>query len=121
MTRYTLHVTRNSGFVVLTTVLVLSVVLLLLAQTLSTAGYIQGSGALHFGLKEQSFALARSCLDRGYYNLSQDLDYTGNETLTMGTATCHIDTIITQNGESTITSSATVEQNTTRLKMVVEV
>ncbi len=112
------HGDRQSGFVVLTSVIVLSVVLLLLAQTLSIAGYFQGSGALNFELKERSYALAYTCIDSAFYKISQDLDYAGNETLTIGSGTCHIDTIVYQNNQSTITSSATYGNNTTRLKLV---
>lgn len=111
---------NNKGFIVLTSVIVLSVVLLLIAQVVSTAGYFQGSGALDFELKETSYFLALSCLDHAYYSATQDFDYAGNETLPVGNSTCHVDPVVFQGQNTIFQSSATANASTTKLKMVVD-
>lgn len=116
----TRYMMRDSGFVVLTSVIILSVVLLLIAQAASTSGYFQSAGALDFEFKELSYSLALSCIDRAYYNLSQDLDYAGNEDLAIGGYTCRIDPVTVQGLNTTFQSSATAETSTTKLKMTID-
>ena len=111
---------HQKGFVVLTSVIILSVVLLLVAQALSTAGYFQGSGSVGFESKELSYTLAYSCLDRAYTKLWEDFDYTGNETLTIGEYSCAILPLTTTGDLSTIQSQATSSGSTTKLKMIVD-
>ena len=111
---------KKNGFVVLTSVIILSVVLLLIAQAVSTSGYFQSSGSLDFEFKELSYSLALSCIDRAYYNLNQDLDYAGNENITITGYTCHIDPVVLQGSDTTFQSSATAGTSTTKLKMTID-
>ncbi len=120
MKRYTLHVTRQNGFVVLTTVIILSAVLILIAQALSTSGYFQRRGLLDFQFKELSYWMARSCADRALSKLSNDLDYAGNETLTIDQYQCTIQPITTQSGNTIIKTNATVDQSATKLKVTTD-
>jgi len=106
---------KNSGFIVLTTVIVLSIVLLLIAQTLSTTGYFQRRGILNFQFRELSYFSALSCLDRALYKLTYDLDYTGNETLQLGLYQCSILSVTYAGTITTIHTTATVDQSTTKL------
>ena len=111
---------NTKGFIILTTVIILSVVLLLIALAISTSGYFQSSGALDFEFKELSYSLALSCIDRAYYNLSQDLDYVGNETISISGYTCHIDPVIVEGFETILKTSATAGTSTTKLKMSID-
>lgn len=104
----------------LITVIVLGIIILLLAQTLSTTGYFQRHGTLEFQSKELSYALAMSCLDKAMYSLSNDLDYTGGETVTLGGYQCTISTITYSGSNSTIITSATANGSSTTLKLVVD-
>lgn len=107
---------KQSGFIVLTSVIVLSVVLLLLAQTLSTSGYFQRQGTLEFEFKEESYFLALSCADHALAKLFQDFEYPGNETLTVNESTCHIDPITYSGSDTIIQTYSTVSTSTTKLK-----
>ena len=109
----------NKGFIVLTSVIILSVVLLLIAQSLSMSGYFQSEGSLNFESKELSYFTAYSCLDRAWYKMSQDLDYAGGETLSIGNNTCTISPFTTQGTDTVIRTSSTAQGATTKLKMVV--
>ena len=113
----------HNGFVVLTSVIILSAVLLLLAATLSSSGYLQGSGTVALQSKDVSYYTALSCTDRAVYKLKQDLDYTGNEDITLGGGySCHIDALtqtVTPSGiETTIQTSATAYNSNTVLQTV---
>lgn len=111
---------HQHGYIVITSVIILSVVLLLLAQTLSGSGYFQRWGAAEFEIKERSYALAQSCIDKAIYGLSNDLDYVGNETVRIDKYQCIISPITTVGENSTILTQATVGSSTTKLKMVVD-
>jgi len=115
----------SKGFVVLISVVILSVVLLMIAQTLSLSGYFQGLSIISFESRERSYALAYSCLDRAYANLWQDFDYLGNETIVIGDYTCIIDTLLYVEISPTevntiIESYATVDSVTTTLQMTID-
>lgn len=120
---------KKNGFVVITSVIVLSVVLLLLAHALSISGYFQAEGALDAELKELSYFTAYACIDRALYKLSQDLDYTGDETLPIGAYTCTIQPLTTEQSsgggagsptDTIIRASATTNGASTKLRMVVD-
>lgn len=120
MKRYMPHVTRQQGFVVLTTVIILSVVLILIAQALSTAGYFQRRGLLDFQFKELSYWVARSCADRAVFKLTGDLDYAGNETAIIGSYQCEIGSVTQDGANSVVHVVGTAESTLTKLKIVAD-
>ncbi len=111
---------QNNGFIVLTSVIIMSVILIIVGQALSTSGYFQRRGVLDTEFKEQSYFLALSCADRALFKMSNDLDYVGNETLHIKTYQCTIDPITTQGGTTTIHTKATVDRSTTKLKLTTD-
>ena len=111
---------QRQGFIVITAVIVLSIILILIAQTLSTTGYLQSSNGLNFEFKELSYYTALSCMDHALFQATQDLDYAGNETLTIGNYQCTVAAFTTQSTNIIIRTSATTETSTTKLKMVVD-
>lgn len=115
-----IHTKQQQGYIVLTAVIILSVVLLMLAHTLSTSGYFQRKGTLEFEFKEASYFLALSCTDRALAKLLQDFEYPGNETFTIDEETCHIDPIEFEGQNTIIETSATVGASETRLTTVVD-
>ena len=116
-----IHYSKNSGFVVITSVIILSVVLIIIAQTLSTTGYLQRHGILDFEFKELSYFVALSCADRAIFKLSDDLDYTGNETAQVDTYQCTISPFTTEGSNTIIRTQATVNNSTTKLKVTTDV
>lgn len=112
---------KDQGFIVITSVIILSVVLLLLAQSLSTSGYYQSSNTLDFEFKELSYYAAISCLDRAQFELNQDFDYAGGVTIDLGDYNCTIDPITISGSNTIVKSSATVENSTTKLKMILDI
>ena len=110
----------QQGYIVLTSVIILSAVLLILAHTLSTSGYLQRKGTLEFEFKEASYFIALSCTDHALAKLLQDFEYPGNETLTIDTKTCHIDPIEFEGQNTVIETSATVEDSETNLTTVLD-
>ena len=110
----------QKGYIVLVSVIVLSAVLLLLAHALSTSGYFQRRGISEFEFKEESYFAALSCTDRALAKLFQDFEYGGDETIIIGSQTCHIDPIEIDDLNTIIITSASVEENMTRLETVLD-
>ena len=111
---------KNRGFVVLTTVIILSVVLVLIAQAMSTSGYFQRRGLLEFQFKELSYWMARSCAEQAYAKIETDLDYAGGETVTIGQYQCTIQPITTAGTNTIIRTTATVAQSATKLRITTD-
>ncbi|MEK7507876.1 MAG: hypothetical protein AAB602_02215 [Patescibacteria group bacterium] len=82
--------TDNDGFVALTSVLLISVVLLLMVATLSLSGYIGRFNVLNSELKKVSAALAEACANTAVLKLAEDWSYAGNETIATNGNTCKI-------------------------------
>lgn len=117
----------NTGYILLVSVIIMSAVLLLLAQSLSSSSYFQRRGTFDFSQKESSYYTALSCIDRVIYNLSYNLDYIGNETLTIGSNTCTISplTYVSPGGMAPatyvqFTATATVNSHKTTLFMLLD-
>ncbi len=84
----------NNGFVALMSAIIISVVLLLLATSLSLTGFYDRSNILDRELKEKSSALAEACVDTAILKLANDPTYSGNEIITVsGGETCRIESI----------------------------
>ena len=116
------HVTQNktTGFIAITSVIILSVILLLLASTLSLSTYLNSAGALDAENKEISYFLAYSCLDRALLNLAQNPLYAGNETVMIDANQCAIGPIALLGANRVIPASATYNNTITNLNTTVD-
>lgn len=77
------------GFIALTSVLIISAVLFLLASGGSFAGFYARENSLRYEYKEQSEALAYACIEHTLLALANDSTYRGGATTTVSTGACY--------------------------------
>lgn len=108
-----------SGYIAITTTIILSLVMLVLAITFGSGILLTRSGTLTFSNKKTSHFLAISCLEHARLKLAQNSNYSGNETLTIGSNQCSILVIETSESNKIIKSRAQIMGITTNLKLTV--
>lgn len=110
----------NKGFIALTTVLFLTAIILLLVVTFGTRSFLVRRGGSDLRQKETSYFVAQSCLDYGRLFLERRRTYAGNETVSVGSYSCHLEPIETQGATYILEASGTVGASMTRLRLVVD-
>ncbi len=84
------HQSRQRGYVVLISVLVISVVGLAVASTLMTLGISSAQTSLSGQQSAEARGLADACAEYALNQLRMDSGYAGGETLQLGQGTCDI-------------------------------
>ncbi len=114
--RYT---SSQSGYIAITTAIITSFVILLVAAVLGSSNLLSRLNDLDFSSKRYSYFLARSCVDTALLKLAKDLSYAGNETITISTDSCTIQPVITSGANKIIKASAQFNSTYTNLKVTV--
>jgi hypothetical protein len=81
---------HNTGFIALTTTIILSLIILTLVIAVGFASFFTRFSILDSEINERSSNLAEACVETAVLKLSQDEDYPGGDTVTVGTASCYI-------------------------------
>lgn len=114
-------VTQN-GYIALMSAIIISVVLVMLSVSVSTAGFYSRFNVVEFEYKQRSSALAEGCINSALLKLAQNPAYVptaGGETIFIGTDSCTILSVTTTAGQITIQSKATFQQAVTNVQVVV--
>lgn len=113
---------RQTGYIAITTTIVLSLMLLILAITLGSGSIFTRFGTADFYNKRSSFSLARSCLEVARLKLAKDDSYAGNETVYIEEAgnSCTIGAITSSGADKVIKARAQIGRATTNLKMTIK-
>lgn len=109
---------KKPGFVVLMGVLILGIVLTLLLPALiliSTDNYRVSDSV---GKSNQALVQAESCAELALSSLQTNQSYAGNETKTLSTGTCFIQTITGAGQVRTIQTQSTVDNHTKRIRVI---
>lgn len=110
---------RERGYLAITVALIFSLIALFIAASLGTRTLIARFSRLEYVNKKISYALARSCDDAALLRLREDMNYSGNETLAIGTYTCTIFPVEQAAPNYVIKTKAAVQRVTTNLKFTV--
>lgn len=110
---------NQDGYIAITTVIVLSLVMLSVAIALSSSGFFSRFDAVDFSNKRDSYFLARSCMNYARYRLGLNSNYSGNETVNISSNICLVGSVITSGANKIIQASATVNRSTTRLRLTI--
>ncbi|MBI2592679.1 MAG: hypothetical protein HYW37_00760 [Candidatus Colwellbacteria bacterium] len=110
---------NRSGYIAVTTSIILSFLILLISTSLGFGTWFSRIGSLNFSFKSISYFLAESCLDVARLKLAQSDSYAGNENVTVGTYQCTIKPITSPSGQKVITTQAKVNGATTNLKLTI--
>ncbi len=110
---------KENGFIALTTSIILSILVLLVAASLGSANLFNRFAVVDFSNKQASFSVARSCLNYSLLKLAEGSSYAGNETLTVASYTCAIGAITTSGANKVITAKSQINGATTNLRLTV--
>lgn len=114
------QIDRTKGFIALTSVLVVSVIMLsvFVGATSRSISGLNVTSALSSSL--QAEALARTCAEYALLELERTLDYAGDESLAVAEGSCDILPVLgSGNTNRTVEAESTVSNTTRRVKVVV--
>lgn len=109
-----------NGYVALVSVLIVGIV----ALSITTSVILLGLGSSRTGFvleqTEQARGLATACAERALDKLRKDLNYTGNETITLGQGSCQIRPVLgSGNTNRTIETTGTVGTIVKKVKVII--
>jgi len=110
----------NSGYIALTSAIIIIALVLVIVIALSLSALFSTSGIATSYYKETSLALSRGCAETALLKLVQDINYVGDEIITIGSNDCEIESITTNGSEKIIETEAEFERTESKLKIVIE-
>lgn len=110
----------KEGYVAITTSIILSMIILVVAITLGSSNLLTRSDFLDFNNKQLSFTLARSCLGYALLRLAEVPTYSGNQTIAVDAYQCSILPIETSGQNKIIKATAQISGATTNLRLTVD-
>lgn len=111
---------HKNGYILLSSVLVLSAVFMLLALGVSRGSLYTSEGVLLIRYGAAAQHAAKACAEYALMELTRDLAYSGNETRMVGESDCEILPVsIDEDGSTTLRTQSTVSGHTQRV--IVEV
>jgi len=113
---------KNSGFVALISVIIISAILLLIATSLSFSGFYARYNILDSEFKKRSSTIAEACVDVALLKLTTDTSYNPTNTIVaVGGDSCTIQSITTSGTNKTIYTRSSYKNYITNLKVVVNI
>lgn len=111
---------NNNGFIALISILAITAIAGTIALGLILLGVNSTRTNLVYIQSAQARALANTCMEEALMKLRESIYYTGNETLSLTSGSCQIQTISgTGNTNRTINTTATVSNTTRKVQVVV--
>lgn len=110
---------RNNGYLAITTAVIITLVILVVAATTGSASLLTRFNDLGFYDKKTSFYLAQSCLDYALLQLAESSSYGGNETLNIGSDQCTLRAVSTVANTKVIKATGQFNGATTNLQYTV--
>ncbi|MEE8131820.1 MAG: hypothetical protein V3T98_02130 [Candidatus Paceibacterota bacterium] len=107
------------GYLAITTSIVLTLVVILVALALGTRVFLARFDTENFEAKKLSYFLSQSCLETALLNLAVG-SYSGNETIDIGSEQCLVLPIESSSSNIIIKSQASINEKTTNLELVVD-
>jgi len=106
------------GYIALISILIISVILILIASTVSQLGIGRVSMAIEKNQYLESSYLVEACAEEALMKLAESSSYSGDETITINGNNCQILPVENLGGESRrIKVSATLYNQTKRIKI----
>ena len=111
---------HNSGFIALTSTIILSAILMTNAGSVSLSGFFNRFDLLVSEFKARSLTLAEACVSRALLSLGTNPAYLGDVTLAVGDDSCTILPIEVSGGRDVIKVRASYQNADTFLKVIVD-
>lgn len=109
----------KAGYIAITTSLILSLVMLILAISIGSSTLLTRYNTVDFSNKRASHYAAFSCLEYARLKLAESASYAGNATTSAGTYQCYILSVEISGANKIIKSRSIVGGATTNLKLTV--
>ena len=109
----------NRGYIAITTTIILSILMLILATSLGSINVLSRSGVADFYNKRTSFYVARSCLEYARLQLSLNLNYLGSESRQVGNFVCSLQLVETLGQNKILKARSQINGATTNLKLTI--
>lgn len=113
------HARNNRGYIAITTAIVLSLLVMVVAISLGSGGLFTRFHYVDFNNKQSSYITARSCLNHALWQIAIDPAYVGNETINVSWYSCAIRPVQTSGSNKIIESRAQIGGATTNLRLTV--
>ncbi len=112
---------KQSGYIALVSVLIISGLLVMALCTVSMSGFFSRFNILNTEFKEMSASLAESCINTTLLKLAQNISYGGNETILVVDQSCTIRSVVpgSISGQLIVESQAIVEHAYTNLRATI--
>jgi hypothetical protein len=112
---------KNSGFIALISVVIITLILLSTTASLATKGFLDRFNILEGEAKEISAGLASACVESALIKIARDgADYAGGETLAVSDKSCEIISTTHSGGDSTIKAQGIYKKATTNYEVIVD-
>lgn len=111
---------QQRGFVALTSIIIISAVLLLMATTAGLSGWYTRSNIVDTELKSRSATAAEACVDEARLLLAKNPRYAGSSTIAIGDASCVIGDITTSGIQKSFNTLANYRNMYTRLHITLD-
>lgn len=109
----------NRGYIAITTAIILSVIILLVAISLGASNLLTRFNFVAFNNKQTTYFVARSCLSHALLQLVKNISYAGSESVNAGSYQCSIQPIETSGSNKIIKARSQINGATTNLKLTV--
>jgi len=110
--------TRQKGFIALTSVIVISVLLLAITVRLGFSAFFNRLDVLDSESKERSSALAEACVDTAILNIARNAAYNpSNQVVAVGSDQCTIVSVTSSGSQKIIKTQAVINKAYTNLKI----
>lgn len=114
----------KNGYIALTSVMIISIVIMIIAITLSSYSFFSRSNVLDAEFKKIGGALAEACAEKALLKIAQNNSYAGNENIIINSGKqCSILTVENgaQAGQKIIKTTASFQNFSTNFKITVNV
>ncbi len=118
---FQLSTNNCSGFIALTSAIIISIILMAITLSLSLYSFFSKTNISGTEYKKISTGLAEACVETALLNLASNKAYAGNETVSIGTGTCSILPIETLGSQKIIKTSASTNSSTVNLKVTTNI
>lgn len=110
---------NNRGYIAVTTAIILSIVIMVVAIALGSSNLLTRLNFVAFTNKQTTYFVARSCLSHALFQLIKNISYAGNENVNAGSYQCSIQPIETSGLNKIIKARAQINGATTNFKLTV--
>ncbi len=110
---------KGEGYIAIISALIISVIIVVIVITVSQASFLGRAGIAGAHYKERSRALAEACANTALLKLVSNSSYAGGETITVGSSTCDIISVVSTSTGRAISTQGIFQRSYTNYKVTI--